>query len=72
MGTERSRTDDEASTEESISKISVGGNVGGRIVTMVMLGVFLAGLPPTRWFLAASMALKVVVAPILRWTARDR
>jgi hypothetical protein len=37
-----------------------------------MVAILLAGVPPTRWFLAVSVPLGVVVALILRWTARDR
>jgi hypothetical protein len=70
VGTKRSRTDDEASPEENISKISVGG-AAGLIFALGMLGILLVGVPPTRWFLAASVPLGVVVALILRWTARD-
>jgi hypothetical protein len=58
--------------ESNISKISVSGGVAGLIVTLVILGIFLAALPPVRWFLAASLPLGAVAALILRWTARDR
>jgi hypothetical protein len=68
----RPQTDDEASPDQNLSKISVSGNTAGLIVTLGMLAILLVGLPPTRWFLAASVPLGVVVALILRWTARDR
>ena len=55
-----------------VSKISVGGGAAGLIFTLGMVVILLVGLPPTRWFLAASLALGVAVALILRWTARDR
>jgi hypothetical protein len=37
-------------------------------VTIVVIG--LIGLPPIRWFLAASLALGVVIALLRRWTNR--
>jgi len=39
---------------------------------MVIVGILLVGLPPVRWFLAAVVPLGVIVALILRFTARDR
>jgi hypothetical protein len=72
VGTKRSRTDDDPSPEENLSKISVPGNAAGLILTLGMVAILLAGVPPTRWFLAVSVPLGVVVALILRWTARDR
>ena len=68
----RSQADDEAIPDANVSKISVGGGAAGLIFTLGMVVILLVGLPPTRWFLAASLALGVVVALILRWTARDR
>jgi hypothetical protein len=34
--------------------------------------VFLAAIPQARWFLAVSFPAGLIVALILRWTARDR
>ena len=72
VGTKRSQADDEAIPGVNVSKISVGGGVAGLIFTLGTLVILLVGLPPPRWFLAASLALGVVVALILRWTARDQ
>ena len=68
----RPQADDEAIPDANVSRISVGGGAAGLIFTLGMVAILLVGLPPTRWFLAASVPLGVVVALILRWTARDR
>ena len=68
----RSQTDDEGIPDANVSKISVGGGAAGLIFTLGVVVILLVGLPPTRWFLGASLALGVVVALILKWTARDR
>ncbi len=65
-------TDDDRRAEINLSKMSVGGGVAGLIVTVSIVGIALLGLPPTRWFLGVSLLTGVVVALILRWTARDR
>jgi cytosine/uracil/thiamine/allantoin permease len=62
---------DEPHPDINISKISFGG-VAGLIFTLVMVMIFLVGLEEARWFLAVSIPLGLVVALILRWTARDR
>jgi len=72
VGRKRPQADDEVSPDSNLSKIAIGGGAAGLIVTLGMLAILLVGLPPTRWFLAASVPLGVVVALILRWTARDR
>ena len=54
----------------NMSKISVGGPAG-LIFTLASLAVFLIGLPEVRWFLAASLPVGLIVALILRLTARD-
>ena len=60
------------SPEPNISRISLGGGVAGLIVTVAVLGIFLVGLPPTRWFLGVSLVAGVAVALLLKFTARDR
>jgi hypothetical protein len=72
LGTRRSKGDDETRPDSNLSKISIGGNTGGLIVTLGLIAIGLAGLPPARWFLAASVLLGLIVALILRLTARDR
>ena len=66
------QADNEVSSGSNLSRISIGGGAARLIVTLGMLAILLVWLPPTRWFLAASVPLGVVVALILRWTARDR
>jgi hypothetical protein len=56
----------------NISKITIEGNAAGLVSTGIALGIFLLGLPPTRWFLAASLTLGIIVALILRRTAPKR
>jgi hypothetical protein len=72
VGIKRSRADDEAIPDAYVSKISVGGGAAGLIFTLGMVVILLVGLPPTRWYLAASVPLGMVVALILGWTARVR
>jgi hypothetical protein len=68
----RSREDEvQPTTESNIAKISISGDTGGLIVTLVMLAIFLT-LDEARWFLAASVPVGVAVALLLRWTAKDR
>ena len=55
----------------NISKFSVGGGIAGLIVVAAILGIGLMGLPPARWFLGISVLTGLIVAMILRWTARD-
>ena len=68
----RSQAIDDRRPEINISKFSVGGGVAGLIVVVSIIGIGLLGLPPTRWFLGVSLVSGLVVALILRWTARDR
>ena len=56
----------------NISSISVKGNAAGLIVTLVILGIGIIGLPAARWFLAAAVPAGIVFALILKLTARDR
>ena len=58
--------------QSNISKISIGGDVGGLIVSAGLVVILLIGVPPIRWFLVVSLLLGVVVALVLRLTARDR
>ncbi len=58
--------------EWNISKIPVGADVGGLIITVAIVAGALAGWAPARWFLALALPLGVVIAVILRLTARDR
>jgi len=53
-----------------IDKISVEGGAG-LLFTIGVLALFLVGLPVTRWFLALSLLLGVVIGVILRLTSRD-
>jgi hypothetical protein len=62
----------EPSPEWNISKISVGGGLAGLIVTVGLLTIFVVGAESARWFLAVSVLAGLVVALILRRTARDR
>jgi len=63
---------DDADAGINISKIPVGGSVAGLMIAVSIVIIALIGLPPTRWFLGASLALGVVMALIRRWMARDR
>ena len=56
--------------EINLSKIPVGGGVAGLMVAVTIVVIGLIGLPPIRWFLAASLALGVLMAVIRRWTNR--
>jgi len=61
-----------ANTDSNISKISVSGDVAGLIVTLVIVAIGWVGLPEVRWFLAAAIPFDLVIAVMLRLTARDR
>lgn len=56
----------------NISKIPVGGGVAGLIIAVGIVIIALIGLPPTRWFLAGSLAAGAVVALIRMWMAHTR
>ena len=53
-----------------IDKISVEGGAG-LLFAIGILVLFLVGLPPTRWFLAASVAVGAIIGIVLRLTSRD-
>jgi hypothetical protein len=63
---------DDAHPGINISKIPVGGGIAGLMIAVSIVITGLIGLPPTRWFLGASLALGAVMALIRRWMARDR
>jgi hypothetical protein len=67
----RAQTADDAHPGINISKIPVGGGVAGLMIAVIIVVIGLIGLPPTRWFLGASLALGAVMALIRRWMARD-
>ena len=67
----RAPTANDAHPGINISKIPVGGGVAGLMIAVIIVVIGLIGLPPTRWFLGASLALGAVMALIRRWTARD-
>lgn len=54
----------------NISRIPVGGGVAGLMAAVIVIVIALIGLPATRWFLAASLALGAVIALIRRWMTR--
>jgi hypothetical protein len=58
--------------EINISKIPVGGGVAGLMVALTVIAIALIGIPATRLFLLGSVVLGVIVALVLRWTARRR
>jgi hypothetical protein len=58
--------------EINLSRIPVGGGAAGLMIAVTVVAIGLIGIPATRLFLLASIALGVVVALVLRWTARDR
>jgi hypothetical protein len=68
----RVHTVDDAHPGINISKIPVGGSVAGLMIAVSIVIIGLIGLPPTRWFLGASLALGAVMALIRRWMARDQ
>ena len=58
--------------EINISKIPVGGGVAGLMIALTVIVIALIGIPATRLFLLGSVVLGVIVALVLRWTARSR
>jgi len=67
----RAQTADDTPPGINISKIPIGGGVAGMMIAVIIVVIGLIGLPPTRWFLGASLALGAVMALIRRWLARD-
>jgi hypothetical protein len=63
---------DDAHPCPNISKTPVGGNVAGLMITVCIVVIALVGIPASRWFLGASLALGAVVALVLRLTASHR
>ena len=63
---------DDAHPGINISKIPVGGGVAGLMIALSIVVIALVGLPLTKWFLGASLALGAVMALIRWWLARDR
>jgi hypothetical protein len=68
----RVQTADDAHPGINISKIPVGGGVAGLMIALSIVVIALVGLPLTKWFLGASLALGAVMALIRWWLARDR
>lgn len=67
----RTREDDYPAI--NISRIRIGGDLGGLIFVVGMVGCFLIGLPEARTFFGWSLAGGVVVAAILFvWHRRRR
>jgi len=58
--------------EINISRFTVGGGIAGLIVTVSIVSIGLLGLAPAKWFFGLSLVTGLIVALILRWTARDR
>ena len=58
--------------EINISKIPVGGGVAGLMIALTVIVIALIGIPATRLFLLGSAVLGVIIALVLRWTARGR
>jgi hypothetical protein len=57
----------------NISRIRIGGDLGGVIFVVGMVGCFLIGLPAARTFFGLSLAGGVVVATaLLVWHRRRR
>ncbi|HJZ95223.1 MAG TPA: hypothetical protein VKE70_01875 [Candidatus Solibacter sp.] len=72
MRRRRPQGENDPSPDINFSRVSVSGTAAGLLVTLVILGIGLAGLPPTRWLLVGSIPLGLIVALILHFTARDR
>jgi hypothetical protein len=60
----------ESKSDAGISAISATGPVG-LAFTVAMLLIFLTGMHPARWFLAASIVLGLGTALILRFRGRS-
>jgi hypothetical protein len=58
--------------EINISKIPIGGGVAGLMIALTVIVIALIGIPATRLFLLGSAVLGVIIALVLRWTARGR
>ena len=66
----RARTSEPTRATINLSRIPVGGGVAGLMIAVTIVVIGLIGLPPIRWFLAANLALGVVIALLRRWTNR--
>lgn len=58
--------------EINVSKIPVGGGVAGLMIAVTVIVIALIGIPATRWFLAGSALLGIMIALILRWNEHRR
>jgi hypothetical protein len=67
-----SQNSGESRAHINVSSFSVGGGVAGLLCALAVIVIGLIGLGVTRWFLAGSVALGLLIAWILRRTARDR
>ncbi len=65
-------TGGETIPDANVSKIEIAGDAPGQLFTVGAVAIFFAGLPQARWFLAVSLPAGLIVAAILRLTARDR
>lgn len=66
------RTREDDYPEINISRIRVGGDLGGLIFVVGMMVCLLLGVPSARGFFGGSLAGGVVVAAILLWWHRRR
>ena len=66
------RTREDDYPEINISRIRVGGDLGGLIFVVGMMVCLLLGVPSARGFFGGSLAGGVVVAGILLWWHRGR
>jgi hypothetical protein len=67
----RPPSDNDPNPDINFSRVSVSGTAG-LLVTLVILGIGLIGLPPMRSFLIGAMVLGAILAAILKFTAPDR
>ncbi len=66
----RAQTADAPHPGINISKIPVGGGVAGMLAALSIVVIGLIGLPITRWFLGASLAVGASFALLRRWIGR--
>ena len=59
------RTSTDRSPEINISKIRVGGDLGGLVFVAGCIAIVIVSLPPLRWFALVSLALACVWAVVM-------
>lgn len=68
----RKRREEKHPSDTGAGPITAGDWVVGTLFVLLLAWLFLAGLPPSNWFLVGAVPVGILAAIALRVTARNR